>query len=346
MNLPELDKRKQQILKATVQRYILSGKPVSSKLIAETCELGVSPATIRNEMAILEKMGLISQPHTSAGRVPTDLAYRYYVDMLTEYPSLPADDSAAIERIFTERSRELEALLREVSLLLSSLTKSAAMVFAPFPPADTVRNIDMIRINGQKVVVIAITAKGEVCKRFIITNQKLRSEVIEKVQRYLNDMLKGKNADAINREAIVRKTSLGKAGKELMEKSLEAIQEYMNTIEEHVFIGGTANIVREMEKTGAEWVQMLLEALEKQYIILNLLKEIINENKLMVRIGEENPIDELRKFAFVGASYSVAPGILGSLGVVGPKYMDYARAIGAVDYLAKTLGKRLMSLKG
>lgn len=343
MNLPELDIRKQQILKAIVQRYILSGKPVSSKLIAETCGLGVSPATIRNEMATLEKMGYIVQPHTSAGRVPTDLAYRYYVDMLTEYPRLPAHDSEAVERIFAERSRELETLLRDVSLLLSSITRSAAMVFAPFPPADTVRNIDMIRINGQKVVLIVITAKGEVCKRLIVTNHRLRSEVIEKVQRYLNDMLRGRNADEIAPEAVMRGLAVGKAGKELLGKSLGAIQEYMNTIEEHVYIGGTANIVREMEKTGSEWVQMLLEALEKQYIILDLLKEIINEKRIMVRIGEENPIDELRKFAFIGTSYPVAPGILGSLGVVGPKYMDYGRAISAVDYLAKTLGRRLMS---
>ncbi len=346
MNLPELDRRKQQILKAIVQRYILSGKPVSSKLIAETCELGISPATIRNEMASLEKMGYIIQPHTSAGRVPTDLAYRYYVDMLTEYPSLTADDSEAVEKIFAERSRELEALLRDVSLLLSNITRSAAMVFAPFPPADTVRSVDMIRINGQKVVVIVITTKGEVCKRLIITNHKIRSDVIEKVQRYLNDMLRGKNASEIDPEAIIRGAGVGKAGKELLEKSLKAIQEYMNTIEEHVFIGGTANIVREMEKTGAVWVQMLLEALEKQYVILDLLKEIIKEKRLMVRIGEENPIDELRKFAFIGTSYPVAPGIIGSLGVVGPKYMDYARAIGAVDYLAKTLGRKLMSPRG
>jgi heat-inducible transcriptional repressor len=328
--LRELGDRKRTILQAIVQTYILTGRPVGSRAISERYELGISAATIRNEMGALERLGLIYQPHTSAGRVPTDLAYRFYVSLLMEQPHPTDKDTEAIERLFNARSREIDGLLREVSVLLSKLTRTTAMVFAPLTPIDTIRNLDMLRLGSHRVMLIVITTEGEIGRRLLTLNLSVSTDNIERVLRFLNGELKGKGMASIDRETM------------LLETALDSICEYLGSMEERIFIGGTANIVREMDGAGAEWVESLLEALEKQYFILDLLKDLIREKQLTVRIGEENRARELQRCSVIGMSYPVAPGLLGSLGVVGSTSMDYARTITMVQYMAENLGRRLL----
>jgi heat-inducible transcriptional repressor len=340
--LRELGDRKRTILQAIVQTYILTGRPVGSRAISERYDLGISAATIRNEMGALERLGLIYQPHTSAGRVPTDLAYRYYVSLLMEQPHPTDKDTEAIERLFNARSREIDGLLREVSVLLSKLTRTTAMVFAPLTPIDTIRNLDMLRLGSHRVMLIVITAEGEIGRRLLTLNSSVSTDNIERVLKFLNGELKGKGMAAIDREAVTARARFGEAGMELLETALDSILEYLGSMEERIFIGGTANIVREMDGAGAEWVESLLEALEKQYFILDLLKDLIREKQLTVRIGEENRARELQRCSVIGMSYPVAPGLLGSLGVVGSTSMDYARTITMVQYMAENLGRRLL----
>ena len=337
----DLDSRKPKILRVVVQSYILSGRPVGSRTVAEACALSISPATVRGEMAKLENMGFLVQPHTSAGRVPTDLAYRYYVDMLMGQPTPSSRDIDAVELLFTARSREMEGLLHEASLLLSKLTRTTAMVFAPYTAADTVRHLELVRLSGKRVMAVLITESGQVGRMLIDLKEPVSADTVERVAIYLNRTIEGKEMEQLDPSSLQREARFGSGGMELMKAVVEDTREFMSTIEERVFIGGTANIVREMERAGSEWVQTLLEALDKQYFILDLLKDIVREKHLTVRIGEENRFTELRKFAFVGTSYPLGAGLSGSLGVVGPTCMDYARTIGMVEYMAQNLGRKL-----
>ena len=338
-----IDKRKQMILQAVVHSYILTGKPVGSRAVADSYEPGISTATIRSEMALLEKMGFLQQPHTSAGRIPTDLAYRYYVDVLMGFPRPSPRETKAVERLFTARSREIEVMLREVSLLLSSLTHTTAMVFAPFSHGESVRNIDLVKLSEHRVMLIIITTRGEVGRRMLGLEGPVVGDTVGRVAKFLNSSLAGRLLEQIDVDAIVGRARFGGHGTELLGSALESIREYLGTIEERVFIGGTANIVKEMDAAGLEFVQALLDVMERQYLILDLLKDLIREKRLTVRIGEENPISELQKCAFVGTSYPFGHGVLGSLGVVGPVCMDYGRTIGMVEYFAETLGRSLAS---
>jgi heat-inducible transcriptional repressor len=168
------------------------------------------------------------------------------------------------------------------------------------------------------------------------------NDTIERVSAYLNKVLAGTALDRIDRSQVLARAKFGSAGMSLLEDALEATCDYLGSIDERVFIGGTANIVKEMGNAGGEWAQVLLESMEKQYFILDLLRE----RRLTVRIGEENRLRELQRYSFIGTSYPVGHGLLGSLGVVGPTSMDYARTIGMVQYMAENLGRTFYSPKG
>jgi len=337
----EIDARKKKILLSVVQSFILTGRPVGSSAVAKAADLGISSATVRNELAVLEDMGFLRQPHTSAGRVPTDIAYRYYVDMLMGDALPSGRDAEAIERLFAAQTREIEGLYQEASVLLSKLTHSTAIVFAPFSAADSVRHVDLVRLSDVRVMVILITSKGQVGRQLVRLARPVTSDTMERASGFLNRSLVGEDLDKIDREAIVDRAKFGPAGSDLVRDALDAICEYLGSIEERVFIGGTANIVREMGSPGGEWAQVLLEAMEKQYFILDLLKDLMRERRLTVRIGEENRLRELQRYSFVGTSYPVGHGMLGSLGVVGPTSMDYARTISMVRFMAENLGRTL-----
>ncbi|MBU1672070.1 MAG: heat-inducible transcriptional repressor HrcA [Actinobacteria bacterium] len=341
--ISEIDRRKKKILQAVVQSFILTGKPVGSGTVARISGLKVSSATIRNEMGVLEDLGLLSQPHTSAGRVPTDLAYRFYVDMLMDQHRPSSQDAKAVEKLFEARSREMEGMLQEASLLLGRLTHTTAMVFAPFSAGDTVRHVDVVRFGVGRAMVIIVTTRGQVGRRLVSMDSEVTDETLERVSAFLDRELSGRGAEAIDPTALKKKARLPKGGAALLQVALEVASEYLGAIDERVYIGGTANIVRELEGEGSESVQVLLEALEKQYFILDLLKDLLREGTLTVRIGEENRLAELRRCAFVGTSYPLAGGLFGSLGVVGPVYMDYGRTIGVVELMAENLGRRLLS---
>jgi heat-inducible transcriptional repressor len=336
-----IDERKKKILQAVVRNFILTGKPVGSVTVAESAGLRVSTATIRNEMAVLEELGLLQQPHTSAGRVPTDIAYRYYVDMLMGLPRPSSRDTEAIEKLFDARTREIEGIFQEVSVLLSRLTHTTAMVFAPFTAADVVRHIDLIKLGQRRVMVIVVTSKAQVGRRILNMAEEVSSDTISRVALYLERSMIGIDVAKIATAEIVERARFGPAGRELLLGAVNAVQEYLGEIEERVFIGGTANIVREMDIAGPEWAQVLLEAMEKQYLILDLLKDLLREQRLTVRIGEENSLRELQRCAFIGTSYPIGSKLQGSLGVVGPTCLDYERTIGMVELMADNLGRRL-----
>ncbi|PKQ28598.1 MAG: heat-inducible transcription repressor HrcA [Candidatus Anoxymicrobium japonicum] len=337
----EKGSRKEKILLAVIQDFILTGKPVGSGAIACVRGLNVSTATIRNELAALEDMGFLGHPHTSAGRVPTDIAYRYYVDVLMRESRPSGRDAEAIERLFTAQTMEMESLFQEASVLLSRLTHSTAIVFAPFSAANPLRHLDLVRLSSRRVMLIVITSKGQVGRQFLRLAAPVTTDTVNRVETFLNKSLAGRALDQINSDSLLKSARFAAAGAILLKDALEAIRDYLGAIEERVFIGGAANLISERGSARQEWAQVLMEAMEKQYFILDLLKDLLGERQLTVRIGEENRLRELQRYSLVGASYEIGQGMLGSLGVVGPTSMDYARTICMVQSMAKNLGRTL-----
>ncbi len=339
----KLDERKKQILYAVVSNYILSAEPVSSQTITDKYQIGVSPATVRHEMGLLEEMGYLKQPHTSAGRIPTDIGYRFYVDNLTDIELNPIEQ-VTISRLFATISKEIEDLMKETSVLLSRMTSYTGIVFAPLLRRSTFKHLDLIYLNPHTILMVLITDTGCVDKELVQMRKDVSAEILTEMEQELNSSLARLNLDQIrnNKQRVLRESV---SDKTLLKEIFERIIDLMDREEsERIFLGGTSYILQQPEFEDIEKVQGLLEALEQRYVILYLLKEAFNQSQVFVRIGVENRRQEMKDCSIVAAKYRFAGRDLGTLGIIGPTRMDYARAISMVKYFARTLSEVLESL--
>ncbi len=342
-----LDRRKETILKEVVFRYITTGTPVGSATICENLNLSISPATIRNELSKLEEMGYLYHPHTSAGRVPTTMGYRYYVDSLAGRTRLRKEEKEAVLALFSAKSREMERTLQEATDLLSRITHSLAMVIAPPLRRSTLKHVDLVPLNERLVLLVIITNTGRVEKELLEMEEPMPHETLRKAQNYLNRRLRDRTFEEL--EGLDPGSSrLPAQVHPLINRIYREIKDMLTREEsEGVFIMGKANLVRAHEKKeDIERIEQLMEALEQQCFILSLVREVVNEKQLLVRIGSENLLEELKGFSLVATPYTVDEDQLGTIGVLGPVRMDYARIIPAVDFLARSLSKSLQMLRG
>lgn len=341
-----LDKRQQKILKAVVYRYITTGTPVGSKSLAASLNLGVSAATIRNELSKLEGMGYLYQPHTSAGRLPTDLGYRFYVDSLSGRTRLREEEKRAILTLFSQKTRELENLLQETSTLLSRLTCAAAMVIAPRLRRNTIKHVDLVDLAEDVILLVIITDTGRVEKKLIDIKAIAEAIDLEEMQSFLNRNLQGKGLDEI--ATLVDSPELGALkSPQLAAKVVTVIMDILSEDEyEKVFVGGTVNLLRYLDDEGAKRIEGLLKHFEEQYFLLNMLGEALGSKEMLVRIGDENVYEELQSFSLVATPYAIGEEMMGTVSVLGPTRMDYARVIPTVDFIAKSLSRTLEMLKG
>jgi len=341
-----LDRRKATILKEVVFRYITMGAPVGSATLCESLNLGISPATIRNELSKLEEMGYLYHPHTSAGRIPTTMGYRYYVDSLSGRTRLRKEEKEAVLALFSAKSREMERTLQEATDLLSRLTQSLAMVITPPLRRSTLKHVDLVPMNERVVLLVIITNTGRVEKELLEMEEPLAENLLRKAQNYLNRRLRDRNFEELER-IDPGQSSLPSQVHPLLNRIHEVIKEMLTREEsEGVFIMGKANLVKAHEKEDIERIEQLMEALEQQCFILSLVREVVSEKQLLVRIGTENLLEELRGFSLVATPYTVGEDQLGTIGILGPVRMDYARIIPTVDFLARSLSKSLQMLRG
>jgi heat-inducible transcriptional repressor len=339
-----LDKRQQKILKAVVYKYITSGTPVGSKSLAHSLNLGISPATIRNELSKLEGLGYLYQPHISAGRVPTDLGYRFYVDNLAGRTRLREEEREAIVTLFSNKSRELENLLQETSSLLSRLTSAAAMVIAPRLRRNLIKHIDLVKLAEDMILLVIITDTGRVEKKLVELPRENGGD-IEELQRFLNRRLQGKGLSELNQ--LMASVSAKKLeAPEPAPRLMEAIKDMLSEEKyEKVYVGGMANLLRHLDEEGMVRIENLLKHFEEQYFLLNVLSETMHSHELTVRIGDENLAKELHYFSLVATPYLIRDEMMGTVSVVGPTRMDYAHVIPTVDFIAKSLSRSLELLK-
>jgi heat-inducible transcriptional repressor len=337
MDLPELDDRKAEVLRAIVEEYVETAQPVGSQTVARSRHLGVSSATVRNDMTVLERDGYIVQPHTSAGRIPTDRGYRYFVDHFTDQGSLPAPQRRVVSDFFASTHRALEELLTETSQLLSRVSRHAAMVVGPQAGAALVRTVQLVPLQPNIALVIAVLGNGAVEREAIEveSDDELRLSAAGAV---LDGQLRGRAWGAL--------PELAPTGDPDVDRIAGAARHALvhRLTPEHaepLYVGGVSRLAAEQEAfSTTESAARLLEMLEHQVVVVSLVRELLDQG-LTVTIGAENRRDELRECAIVLAPYEVDGRAAGIVGVLGPTRMDYRHALAAVSAVSHQLGRHL-----
>lgn len=327
-----LDERKTAILGAVVQEYISTAQPVGSSHIAAASGVGVSPATVRNEMAVLEQEGYLTQPHTSAGRIPTDKGYRFFVDHLTTPGRLDAVTTAQVGDFFSAAHGRLEELLYRTSNLLSNLTTYASVVLGPTASSTTVRSVQLVGLSPTMATLVVVLANGSVESQVIELDAEVSEARLAAASVHLTAALAARSIASV--------TEIVPSGDEIVDRICGRCLERLGVLatDDHVYLGGTSSVVSAFD--AVEVVRDVLEALEQQFVVVSLVKDILDRG-MSVAIGIEHGVAPLSACSVVVAPVVVDGEHVGSVGVLGPTRMNYPQALATVDVVSAQLSLRL-----
>jgi heat-inducible transcriptional repressor len=332
-----LSERQELILKLVVDVYLVSGKPVASKPIAERDQIEWGSSTVRSELAALEAAGYLMHPHTSAGRIPTEVGYRYYVDRLME-DGLPTG-GAGVELELSRLRREIDAAMRETTAALAQVNDLMALVTAPAPASATIHRVEVLRLRPTRVVTIAIASTGAVAKRVFDFERPVDPGLVEWASSYLNESLAGLGVGARMISDRLADPELGPAEADFVARLSSAFTELEQETGETLYMDGASRLLSEQHVDDLPRADRLMTALERRAGVLGMMRSALDERSVFLWIGGENPQPELRTVSVVGANYGLAHRNLGSVGVVGPLRMDYATAIASVRGAARELSR-------
>jgi heat-inducible transcriptional repressor len=341
MRTHELSLRQRQILKAVIHDYITSGEPVGSRSVSRHHRSSLSAATIRNVMADLEEIGYLSQPHTSAGRVPTDLGYRFYVDTLMHRPRLSKVEESRIEQGIRPSSGQAEELMQETTRILSHLSRYAAVVLAPKLTQSTWRRIDFVHLHRERILVVLVADSGLVQQKVIVFDEVIEQSELDRISRYLNTVLTGVTLQEVRNRIVARMAEERDEFNELMRRALELSNKTLEGEEGHVYIGGAANIAHQPEFADVKKMKEMFGAFEEKSKLVKILDECLAQGGLRVIIGRESEIREMRELSLIASPYKSGDRVLGVLGIVGPKRIAYDRMVALVDFTARLLSNIL-----
>lgn len=335
-----VEDRRLSVLRAIVEDYVATHEPVGSRSLVERHSLGVSPATIRNDMAALEDEGLIAQPHTSAGRVPTDQGYRVFVDRLSQVKPMSAAERRAIGS-FLDGAVDLDDVMQRSVRLLAQLTRQVALIQYPSLTRSTVRHLELVRLAPSRMLLVLIADTGRVEQRAVDTTVEVTDDLVSRLRGRLLERTTGVRlvdvpdavADVTEQFGAEERTAVAVVVAALLETVVERH-------EERVMLAGTANLAAFGEDFNGA-VRPVLEALEEQMVLLRLLGESRSSDTLTVRIGHENEVEGLTSTSVVTVGYARGDEVVAQLGVVGPTRMDYPGTMGSVRAVARYLGRLL-----
>ncbi|MCX6440071.1 MAG: heat-inducible transcriptional repressor HrcA [Actinobacteria bacterium] len=331
-----MSSRRLEILRAIVDEYVATQEPVGSKSIADRHGLGISPATIRNEMAVLEEEGLITQPHTSAGRIPTDQGYRVFVDKLATVKPLSSPERRAIET-FLEGALDLDDVVMRTVRLLADVTKQVAVVQYPSMVKSRVRHIELVSLAPSRLMMVLITDAGRIEQRVIELTQDVSEQFLQTLRTALNNAMMGHRLPEVaDRISGVLESYSVHERRDVAIVMSAVIEMAMERPEEKIVLAGTANLARFQEDFSTT-MHPVLEALEEQVVLLRLLGD--TNQTVKVRIGHEQKDANLRTTSLVAVGYGTGETALGALGVIGPTRMDYAGSMAAVSAVARYVGR-------
>jgi len=339
-----LDQRKQRILKLIVHDYVQTAEPVASEFLVSRHRLEVRSATVRNEMAEMSEMGYLRQPHTSAGRVPSDLGYRFYVDRLMEPGTLRGDQRDAARSAYGDLESDIEHILLETCRVLAYLTRYASVATQTSGNEVEIRHVSLSALQKDKLLLIIAFSDGRVEHR-ILRGEALAKRELAQVSAALEDCLSDRTVGEVWSGAAVETPPQIARYADLFQLAAGLVrQAAKNVLEGGVFVDGTGYILRQPEFQDVHRAEALLEALEQRRSLFNMLSTALLGPETFVVIGSENPCAEMRECSFVASRYQIAGRSGGAIGVVGPTRMDYRRAVAAVRFMANSLTDLLTSL--
>ena len=331
--------RKFAVLQAIINDYVATEEPVGSKALVERHNLRVSPATIRNDMALLEEEGLIVQPHTSAGRIPTEQGYRYFVDRLNEVRALSAAEQSAISK-FLSGAVDLDDVMQRTVRLLAQMTGQVALVKYPSLAKSILRHFDLVLLNEKRVMIMLVANTGRLEQSVLETQENISAEFIETLKQKIKELILNKKFSEIGNDLKDLSLKFSKAEQAFVESITElVIDTAIEPEERRIAVGGAGNLVR-LDAEFSKALLPVLDQIEENVVLLKLLGELSSAQDLKVSIGSENKLENLRAASVISSGYS-SKEVISQLGVVGPTRMDYPNTISSVTAIARYLEKIL-----
>ena len=334
----DMDDRKLKILQAIIQNYMETGEPVGSRTISKYTDLNLSSATIRNEMSDLEDMGYIIQPHTSAGRIPSDKGYRLYVDMMLEKKDREVEE---VKELFVEKTTELESVLKQVAKLLADNTNYTSLISKPRYQHKKVKFTQINQVSENQLLIIIVIEGNVVKNKFIDISEPIDPETLPQINFLINAALDGMDLTEINMATIHQMKEQAGRYSDLVGLILDAVAAAVVEVDEYGMItSGATNILKYPELSDKEKATKLLLTLEEKDTLsswINKDDECDDDHRIKVYIGEESPVEAMKDCSIVTATYQIEDGVYGKIGIVGPKRMDYEKVVGTLENTMKQL---------
>lgn len=334
----ELSERKHTILRAIIQNYLETGEPVGSRTLSKSTDLNLSSATIRNEMADLEDLGYIFQPHTSAGRIPSDKGYRLYVDMLMEEKEQELEE---LKSTMLEKTDKVDKVLKQAAKVLAANTNYATMVSAPVNRRNNLKFIQLSQVNEEQIVAVIVMSGNVIKNKIIEVRSGLDNETLLKLNMLLNTTLNGMSIEEINLGLIAMLKEQAGIHSEVISHVLDAVAEIIQVDEDmEIYTSGATNIFKYPELSDKQSAQEIISAFEEKQQLAELVSETLasEENHgIQVYIGDEAPVKTMKDCSVVTATYELGEGMKGTIGIIGPKRMDYEHVMKSLKTLQNEL---------
>src|SRR5438067_5489351 len=342
-NLDDLDSRARDVLREIVMQHVATGEAISSRSLAKCGRFRLSPASLRDVMADLEDAGYLAQPHTSAGRVPTDRGYRFFIDHLMRSRMLSQHDRETIDEE-VEHATEIDEVLQLASRLLSRLSDQVGVVFMPTLLQFAIRSMDFVLVADNKIMCVIVGTNGVVVNKLVETRSLFTREELEKISRYITIEFNGLTLDAIRRR-LIRMTEEERAVHDQMLRKtialgIEAVGE-VSPLDHELYVEGTTSILMKPEYSDPSAMRKTFLALQEKARLNEILNSCLNEDGLQILIGGESDFTQVHNFSIVAQSYGSHNAPLGIVGILGPMRMEYARMAPLVDYLGRALSRKI-----
>lgn len=337
----ELSSRSRKILEAIVEDYIATAEPVGSSAVARRHALTLSSSTVRNVMANLEELGLLTSPHTSAGRIPTEKAYRFYVDSLVELRKISREEKKHILQRCRQSGSGLTEILRETSRTLSSLSNYMGIVVAPSFTSNVFRHIEFIHLGARRVLAILVSRNGAVQNRLVETDEELTPDDLVKMSNYLNELMRGLTIQEA-RAKILKEMKREKVQYDhLLSQALRISKQAVTMEHDEIFVEGQARIMDQPEFSDVKRMRDIFRAFEEKGRLLQLLSRCMNAEGVHIYIGSEAPVGQTAGVSLITSRFITGSNTVGMLGVIGPTRMGYSSVIPIVDYTARLISRLL-----
>ena len=334
----ELTERKMIILQAIVRNYLETGEPVGSRTISKYTDLNLSSATIRNEMADLEELGYILQPHTSAGRIPSDKGYRLYVDMLMQEKEQELNE---MQEQMLEKADKMDQLLKQAAKVLATNTNYATMVSTPVNSANKIKFIQLSQVDDEQIIAVIVLGGNVIKNKIISVDEPLSNENLLKLNMLLNTTLNGMSIEEINLGLIARLKEQAGIHSEVISNVLDAVADAIQVDEDmQIYTSGATNIFKYPELSDKQSAQEIISAFEEKQQLTELVTQTLSQEEntgIQVYIGDETPVQTMKDCSVVTATYELGEGMKGTIGIIGPKRMDYEHVLKSLKRLQSEL---------